>query len=37
MANIIDERQSALRNLMEENGIDIYVVPTSDDHASEYV
>ena len=34
---IINQRIAALRALMKQNGIDIYVIPTSDDHASEYV
>lgn len=33
----IKERLSALRNVMEENGVDIYIVPTADFHQSEYV
>lgn len=33
----VDERIARLRALMKERGMDIYVVPTSDDHASEYV
>lgn len=35
--NIISERLSALRTLMEEKGIDAYLIPTDDFHASEYV
>ncbi len=35
--SIIDGRVEKLRNLMAEKGIDVYVVPTSDDHISEYV
>lgn len=31
------DRISVLRRRMKESGIDIYIVPTSDDHASEYV
>ena len=31
------ERILALRSLMEEKGIDAYVVPTADFHQSEYV
>lgn len=31
------ERIAALRNLMEESGIDVYIVPTADFHQSEYV
>ena len=34
---IINQRIAALRALMKQNSIDIYVIPTSDDHASEYV
>ena len=34
---IINERLRALRRLMQEKGIMVYVVPTSDDHISEYV
>lgn len=33
----VPERLTKLRSLMEENGIDIYVVPTADFHQSEYV
>lgn len=36
-AETIDERVAELRKRMEECGIDIYVIPTSDDHISEYV
>ena len=35
--NIINERVSALRTLMKEKGIDMYYIPTSDYHDSEYV
>lgn len=35
--NVIAERLSKLRNLMEERGMDAYLVPTSDYHESEYV
>lgn len=35
--NIYDERINALRKLMQERGIDYYVIPTADDHASEYI
>lgn len=31
------QRLAALRNLMEERGIDVYVIPTSDFHETEYV
>ena len=34
---MIKERINALRALMKRDGIDIYVVPTSDYHNSEYV
>ena len=37
MANVIQERLSALRRLMAEKGIDAYLIPTDDFHASEYV
>ena len=37
MNNIIPERLTALRALMEEKGIDAYLIPTDDFHASEYV
>ena len=37
MANVIQERLSALRELMAEKGIDAYLIPTDDFHASEYV
>ena len=33
----VSERVDSLRRLMEENGIDAYVVPTADYHQSEYV
>ena len=33
----VPERTAKLRTLMEEKGIDIYVVPTADFHQSEYV
>ena len=33
----VKERIAKLRELMKENGIDAYVVPTSDFHQSEYV
>ena len=33
----IKERLSALRDVMKENGVDIYIVPTADFHQSEYV
>lgn len=35
--NSVAERLEALRSLMAQRGIDIYVVPTSDFHESEYV
>ena len=35
--NIIDERVQSLRTLMKEKGIDMYYIPTSDYHDSEYV
>ena len=34
---VINERLRALRRLMQEKGIMVYVVPTSDDHISDYV
>ncbi|MCI8327343.1 MAG: aminopeptidase P family protein [Lachnospiraceae bacterium] len=34
---MIQERLKALRTLMRERGIDIYIIPTSDFHQSEYV
>lgn len=37
MSHIIQERLSSLRALMKEKGIDAYLVPTDDFHASEYV
>ena len=37
MSNVIQERLSALRALMREKGVDAYLVPTDDFHASEYV
>lgn len=33
----IIERLSALRSLMKERGIDVYIIPTSDFHETEYV
>ncbi|WP_418417870.1 aminopeptidase P family protein [Blautia sp.] len=33
----VTERLSALRNLMKKKGVDAYLVPTDDFHASEYV
>lgn len=33
----VNEKIEALRELMRERGISVYVIPTSDDHASEYV
>ncbi len=33
----VPERISALRSLMEEKGYDVYLVPTDDNHQSEYV
>ncbi len=33
----IDRRVAALRKEMKERGIDLYIVPTADDHISEYV
>ena len=35
--NPVVKRLKDLRELMEQRGIDIYVVPTSDFHESEYV
>ena len=35
--NTVNERIEALRGLMEERGIDAYLVPTADFHESEYV
>lgn len=35
--NIINERIAALRKLMADEQIDIYIIPTSDFHSSEYV
>ncbi len=37
MSNMIPERLAALRALMEEKGMDAYLIPTDDFHASEYV
>ena len=34
---MINQRISKLRQLMKERGIDLYIVPTSDFHQSEYV
>ncbi len=33
----VNERIKQLRDLMQDRGIDMYIVPTADDHASEYV
>ena len=33
----IAEKLKALRAVMEEKGIDIYIIPTADFHQSEYV
>ena len=33
----VKERIAQLRELMEKNGIDVYMVPTADFHNSEYV
>ncbi len=35
--NIYDKRISILRAAMRERGIDYYIIPTADDHASEYI
>lgn len=35
--NIIDSRINKLRELMSENGISFYIIPTSDPHGSEYI
>lgn len=35
--NTIPERLQALRDLMKESGVDVYLIPTSDFHESEYV
>lgn len=37
MSSTIPERLAALRALMKEKGIDAYMIPTDDFHASEYV
>ena len=37
MSNVIPERLTALRSLMKEKGMDAYLIPTDDFHASEYV
>lgn len=37
MSNVIPARLEALRALMKETGIDAYLIPTDDFHASEYV
>lgn len=34
---IIQEKLSALRSLMRENSIDVYIIPSADNHQSEYV
>ncbi|EQB87834.1 Xaa-Pro aminopeptidase [Clostridium punense] len=33
----VDERVSSLRNLMRERGIDAFIIPSDDNHGSEYV
>ena len=33
----VDERIAQLRDLMKEQEISVYIVPTADDHASEYI
>ena len=33
----VKERVAKLRELMEKNGIDVYMIPTADFHNSEYV
>ena len=35
--NGYDERISVLREVMRQKHVDYYVIPTADDHASEYV
>ena len=37
MNHMIEQRLAALRALMKEKGVDAYLVPTDDFHASEYV
>lgn len=37
MSNTVPERLAALRSLMKEKGMDAYLIPTDDYHASEYV
>lgn len=37
MGNTVNEKITALRELMRERGIDAYLIPTSDFHQSEYV
>ena len=34
---MIKENIAKMQTLMKENGIDIYIIPTSDFHQSEYV
>ena len=34
---MVKERIEELRKLMKEHGIDLYIIPTSDYHQSEYV
>ena len=34
---VFDERIEALREVMRAEHIDFYLIPTADDHASEYV
>ena len=34
---MIKERLSMLRNYMKQNGMDAYIIPSSDNHQSEYV
>ena len=35
--DVIKDRIKALRKLMKDNNIDVYYIPTDDDHMSEYV
>lgn len=37
MSEVVKHRISKLRTLMEQKGIDIYIVPSADNHQSEYV
>ena len=35
--NTVPERLAALREAMKANGVDVYLIPVGDPHASEYM